>query len=208
MFSINSYVLLSPGRTGSRYIVEIIKSSYFQNSISLKCNSPELDIKCFEPYNIYHSHTKEIIKLKNENTKIILSTRNLINSALSWGIVHYVKKYHYRQKNLLKIQIIPFYLDPLEFMFHYNNAKNFYQYFTKESLEKIVVINYDNILNSNDTINKDLILDKLDLKMKRFFPWFYPVKTPGKYSQWIKNWEEIKSISNGLEADPKSFFQN
>jgi hypothetical protein len=137
-----------------------------------------------------------------------LSTRNLINSALSWGVVHYVKKYHYRQKDLLKIQIIPFYLDPLEFMFHYNNAKNFYQYFTKESLEKIVVINYDNILNSNDTINKDLILDKLDLKMKRFFPWFYPVKTPGKYSQWIKNWEEIKSISSGLEADPKSFFQN
>jgi|GEM_PF-6081039 len=208
MLPINSYIVLGPGRTGSYYIVTLLKYFYLQeNRIFLK-TLPESEVKSIEPYTIYHSHTKEIIKLKNENTKIILSIRNVVNSALSWCIQPYIKKWHLTPRDLLNFEIVPFYLDPLKFMNYYDSAKNFYQYFTKESLEKITIIDYDDMLDSDDKLNYDAILNKLNLKITK--PILDPliVKNPGTYPQWIKNWEEIKSMSNGLEADPKSFFQN
>ena len=161
MLPINSYIVLGPGRTGSNYIVNVLKYFHLQNYIFLKNNTPASEVKSIEPYNIYHSHTKEIIELKNENTKIVLSIRNVVNSSLSWCILPYIKKFHLLQKDFSKIEIIPFYLDPLKFMFHYDNAKNFYQYFTKESLEKITIINYDDVLHSDGRLNDDVILNKL-----------------------------------------------
>jgi len=214
MLPINSYIVVGPGRTGSKYIINVLSHFDLQNRIFLKYNSPDLEVKSIEPYNIYHSHTTEIIKLENENTKIILSIRNVVNSALSWCIRPYIKKWHLLPKDLLNFEIVPFYLDPLTFISHYNNIKCFYQCITKESIEKITIINYDDVLHSDGRLNYDVILNKLNLKSTTYpqinHPWmdYLPVKNPGTYPQWIKNWEEIKSISNGLETDPTCFFQN
>jgi hypothetical protein len=214
MLPINSYIILSPGRTGSKYIINMLRFFHLKNWIFLKYNGPDLEVKSIEPYNIYHSHTKEIIKLKNENTKIILSIRNVVNSALSWCIQPYIKKWHLSPKDLLNFEIVPFYLDPLTFISHYNNIKCFYQYITKESIENIIIINYDDVLHSDGRLNYDVILNKLNLESTTYppmnHPWvdYFPVKNPGTYPQWIKNWEEIKSICDGLETDPTCFFQN
>jgi hypothetical protein len=208
-------MVLGPGRTGSKYIVRVLKCFHLQNFILLKYNPPASEVKSIEPYNIYHSHTKEIIKLKNENTKITLSIRNVVNSTLSWCIQPHIKKWHLTPRDLLNFEIVPFYLDPSTFISHYNNAKHFYQYFTKESIEKITIINYDDVLHSDGRrLNYDVILNKLNLKsstdpqMNQPQMYYFPIKNPGTYPQWIKNWEEIKSISDGLETDPTCFFQN
>jgi hypothetical protein len=214
MLPIKSYIVVGPGRTGSKYIVNILRHFYLQNRIFLKENFIEnLEGKSIEPFHIYHSHTKEIIKLENKNTKIILSIRNVVNSALSWCINPYIKKFHLFQDDLLKTEVVPFYLDPQTFIFHYNYTKNFYQYFTKESIEKITIINYDDVLHSDGRrLNYDVILNKLNLKSStdpqmNQPQMYFPVKNPGTYPQWIKNWEEIKSISDDLETDPTCFFK-
>ena len=208
MSSIYSYIVVGPGRTGSKYIVNILRHFHLQNFIFLKYNSPDLEVKSIEPFNIYHSHTKEIIKLENKNTKIILSIRNIINSTLSWFIVPYIKKFHLFRDDLSKTEVVPFYLDPQTFIVHYNHTKNFYQYFTKESIEKITIINYDDVLHPDGNLDYHVILNKLNLKIRE--PILNPliVKNPGTYPQWIKNWEEIKSIFDSLETDPTCFFQN
>jgi len=220
----DSYVVVGPCRTGSRYIVDIIRLAYNKHRIKLLHLPPSPSPENFESLGvIYHSHDLEVFKIKNLNTKIILSTRNVVDSALSWCILTennswgtdpmnkyqlYPKKHKLHNFLIEKYEkIIPsFYLDPEVLMSHYNKFKMFYQYITKKDLERSIIIEY------NETpIFLNTIINKLNFEIpisyyEKFYGEEIPVKNPGTPKQWIKNWNEIEDLIMPLEGKPENLF--
>ena len=221
----DSYVVVGPGRTGSKYIVDIIRVTYKYYNIKLLYLLPDnLPFKNFEsPGVIHHCHDLEIFKIKNLNTKIILNTRNVVDSVLSWCILFennawgtdpmnkfqlYPKENRFHTFLIEKYEktIPSFYLDPTVFMIHYDNVKKFYQSITKKDLERSIIIEYDtNLIFLNTIINK-LNFNLPISYYKQFDGQKIPVQNPGTPKQWIKNWNEIEDLILPLESNPENLF--
>jgi len=210
MFEYDSFIILSPGRTGSRYITSLITQAYKQQGIMLKYMKPGEKVIAIERFNIYHSHDLEILKLERNNTLVVLSIRDLIDSTFSWcirqmGLVpsginedHFFIEKHQSLLEDLEQNIPSFHLDFNMFLSYYDNTKIFYQSLTKEDIENSIIIDYDLL---NDT---SVILDKLKLKVTRPMNWL-PIKGPGTHQEWIKNWVDIENMVESLERRPEFF---
>lgn len=206
MFDYNSFIVLSPGRTGSKYIVSLIQHSYKQHGVVFTIVNPSdsENATVIEPYKIYHSHDIGILKLKRNKTKVILSIRDLIDSALSQCIQQFglFSSYHFfpeKDESLFKEieeNIPSFYLNFPVFMSHYNNNKEFYKTLSKENLQDVVVIDYSNIQDI------DVMIDILKLKVNKTKLNWLPIKGPGTHNEWIKNWNEIESKIAFLNRNP------
>ncbi|CAK0772620.1 hypothetical protein CCP3SC1AL1_620018 [Gammaproteobacteria bacterium] len=219
----DSYVVVGPGRTGSRYIVDIIRLAYNKHRIKLNYCMPTLTSENFESLGtIYHSHNLEIFKIKNLNTKFILSTRNVVDSALSWCVLdnnawgtNPINKYHlYPKRHTLhnffienyKKTIPSFYLDPEVLMSCYNRVKMFYQSITKKELERSIIIKYNETPIFLNTIINKLNFEIPAIYFNMFDGILLPIKNPGTPNQWIKNWNEIEDLILPLESNPENLF--
>ena len=202
----DNWIVTGPGRTGSKVIVDSIEKICRQLKTITEIRDPNYIINILEPGKIYHSHTPSHLQYRQEVSRFILSTRDLVDASLSWCIQPYIGEWHiYPVKHReLRIQLeenIPtFYLDPALFMHYYDYAKTFYQEAVKYDLSNVVIIDYS--IFQNDTTNIAKILN---------YPLFpirgLPVKNPGSPEQWISNWDEIEKITRGLERNPLTFLK-
>lgn len=194
------WVVLSPGRTGSKIIVDCIISAYRDQGLRLHHIMPDDEISTIPNLSILHSHRVSDLHIIESGVKVVLSTRDLVESAISWCIVHRIGSYHlYSEADQAKIdllhqQIPGFYLPPEEFYWRYRNVCKFYEGLVLS--ENMVIIDYTEIKD-----DYTVVYDRLDLPKPISYQRL-SIKNPGTPEQWITNWEEISELIAKLKRLP------
>lgn len=196
----DQWIVISPGRTGSKMIVDCIRGAYREQGLSLRYIMPRDEGNIGTNLSVFHSHRPSDANLVETGVNVILSTRDLVDSAISWCVVSNTGNYHLYPETdqdrieQLNYRIPKFHLPPDEFYFQYRTICKFY-----ESLplsKNMIIIDYDEIKDDYTVIYERLGLPK---------PVSYPrlsIKNPGTPEQWITNWEEISELISKLERLP------
>jgi hypothetical protein len=204
----DNWIVVGPGRTGSKVIVDTIEKICRQLLIFPELKGPNHDIQKLEPGKIYHTHRQTALVLQQTQpvTKCILSTRDLVDSSISWCIQPYIGEWHLHPFvhraliSQLNENIPAFYLDPKLFIHYYETTKLFYQEIRNFDLSNVIIIDYTDFQNNIEIIAKILDYPQFPIKNR-------PVKNPGSPEQWISNWDEIELITKDLERDPFKFLK-
>lgn len=195
-----SWLVIGPGRTGSLVIVQSIYSLYKYNFNVINIINPTDIVRPIKPLDVVHTHELSWLNEVNENTEVIISTRNPVESALSWCILPKLDNYHfysYNKEHLTKLKstkIKKFYLDPNEFLRYYGNVIDFYKQIQLKDNYRII----DYSEWSNDPKQ---IFNKLNFNINNAHIKYLPIKNPGSPIEWIENWEEISDICNSLQKN-------
>jgi hypothetical protein len=194
-----SWLVIGPGRTGSLTIVRSIYSLYKYDFNVITHIGPNEVTRPIKPLDVVHTHDLKWLNEVNEDTEVIISTRNPVESTLSWCILPEIGDYHfypYKEEDMNKLksmEIKKFYLSPSKFLSTYIRTVNFYKKLQLKDSYKI--LDY-----SEWSDDPSKILRKLghgvDSPIK-----YLTAKNPGSHCDWIENWEEISKISESL---PKS----
>jgi len=193
-----SWLVVSPGRTGSLTIVRSIYSLYKYDFNVITHIGPNEDVRPIKPLDVVHSHTLKWLDQVNENTEVIISTRNPIESTLSWCILPEIGEYHFYPfkkedvDKLNSIKVKKFYLDPNKFLSIYNSTIDFYE-------QLHVKDNYHIIDYSDWSDNPTQILRKLGYNVDAPSK-YLTMKNPGSHHDWIENWEEISELFKSLSV--------
>ena len=192
----DSWIVISPGRTGIRLICASLQNIYNNN---LKFHHAGINNHLPMKYlDLVHTHIIDDLDLILEDTQCILSTRDMVESALSFCIQPHIGHWHiFKHYNIPNIIIKPFILNINDFFHHYNRVVQFFKTIDNKLQKNTIIIDYSEFCNDINNIPKILGYEvELDIvKM--------PIKNPGKYSDWILNWEEIKIIINDLPRTVK-----
>lgn len=196
MSGLESWLIVSPGRTGSLTIVRAIYQLYNFDFSKINYISPNFEPKDIKPFDIIHSHNIEWLNYVADHTTVIVSTRNPIESALSYCILPEIGTYHFypfKKEDVEKVnsfKIKKFYLDTEKFLETYKSCISFYN---KIKLKKnYKVLDYSQWNENPKSIAKLLGLN-LDLDLKHL-----TLKNPGKHKDFILNWEEIEKLCQKL----------
>jgi hypothetical protein len=189
------WLVLSPGRTGSKMIVDCIKGTYQEQGLRLHYIMPKDKVSVIPNLSIVHSHQSSDAHLIERGVNVILSTRDLIDSAISWCMVSKTGRYHlYPDSNQLDQEIPKFYLSPEDFYLRYKIICKFY-----ESLplsKNMIIIDYNEIKDDYTLMYERLGIPKPNGYQR------LPIKNPGSPEQWVTNWEEISELISKLERLP------
>jgi hypothetical protein len=184
----NSWVILSPGRTGGRLLSLLIVQAYQSEGIKLKESYPEdSELRKIKPSELCHTHDPHLINFVNKNTRLVINTRNIIDIALSWFKTQQINTYDHQTYLDLKKSIPKFNLDINEFKKIIGETVSWHRTVSAYDPE-CICIDYSDFENNPENIYKIL-----DIETPKDF--YIPLlKTPGSHSDWIENWEEIKQF--------------
>lgn len=204
-----SWLVVGPGRTGSRAIVRSIYSLYKYDFNIINKVNPTDAIRPIKPMDVIHTHDLSWLDQVNENTEVIISTRNPIESALSWCILPKLGRYHFYIytkeyiSELKSIEVKKFYLNPDDFLKSYNTIINFYKQLQLKNRYRII----DYSEWSNDPKQ---IFRRLDFNVDEHIKYlrYLPIRNPGSPIKWIENWEDISEICKTLTTDALSLIPN
>lgn len=191
-----SWLVLSPGRTGSLTIVRSIYSLYKYDFNVITHIGPNEIIRPIRPLDVVHTHNLKWLDQVNENTEVIISTRDPIGSTLSWCILPEIGDYHFypfKDEDVIKlnsIKVKKFYLDPDKFLSIYNRTMDFYKQLPMKD-------NYHIVDYSEWSDDSTQILRKLGYNVDAPSK-YLTMKNPGSHSDWIENWEEISELCKSL----------
>jgi hypothetical protein len=136
------WIIVGPGRTGSLLIVRSLYVFYGFNYSKFTYLGPNVVPKPLEPNSIVHSHDPNWVNFADDNTRVIVSTRDPVESALSWCIQPMIGKWHIMNiRDLNQTCITKFVLDPNTLLRTYNKIINFYKNFVV--LPEYTVLNYE-----------------------------------------------------------------
>lgn len=164
-----SWIVFGPGRTGSYLIMHTLRCYY--NSLNLNYQTFDPD---FEPHavsdkkQIWHSHNYKILANIPQYTNLILSTRNIVESAISWCIVQKTKLYHiFPEPNLS--------LEQLQLLENYNKMEKFVLEIDQLEDKCEQIFNFYKELNQFKEQIKSVRLFLVDYKQisNNFFWWQY-----------------------------------
>jgi len=141
----NKWMILTPGRTGSTFIVESISHVTLRpfgdtNTILDKNSIDDIDsivnvisIKDlnFKLGDVWHSHNLNSLNFVDNDTRLIISTRSMFQTAISHEVAKLTKIFHFknidnsinlqRRRTLEKIK--PFKIAPVDFINRYSAIK-------------------------------------------------------------------------------------
>lgn len=200
--STDCWAVLSPGRTGSKVIVDCIRNSYVHQNIDLIAFTPDSTAEINRGATLIHSHQCDIYQqLREANYSIVVSTRDMVDSTISWCIQKHLGAWHlYSKDDYFNIKIEPFVLNMETFYEYYDVAIVFYRSMTKSLLQynsKVKIIDYNEFENDHT-----VIYELLDLPMPSF-EMSVPLKNPGSPESWIKNWHDIQTELYRLKRMPE-----
>ena len=203
----NSWIVLGPVRTGSL----VIANKLFFSAPELRYRAPDISPRAINNPELIHSHDLNWLNYAADDTGVVISIRNPIESALSWCILpkfgqtdgavnyhffnHTIKKFEELQNN-----IEPFDLNIDKFLEAFSLVNMFYSQI--EVKDHYYIMDYANW--SSDTTK---ILNQLDIAEPRTVPILtktsvpVPLKNPGSHKQWIRNWEELMKVSETLSLE-------
>ena len=200
----DSWIILGPGRTGSKILVDSLTELYQLHNIDLATVEPTDDIVSISPSTIYHSHLMSDTDFGNTVTYFVISIRDMVDCALSWtkrphiGHYHLYEKTHSTHIQSLNNKIPAFYLDPNILLAEYNRVVMFYKVLNIDHVKNILIVDYDGVCGSGTRL-----LETLDFPCL-VNPTSIPIKNPGTNEEWIINWVEISQIISTLERRPEN----
>lgn len=181
----NKWMILTPGRSGSTFIVESISLTNairpFDDSLSLvnsldeiTFNIDHIDNLNFQAGSVWHSHNLNSLNFVDTDTRLIISTRSLREITISFELAKLTKIWHYknnnsdlnraRKNNISKLK--PFEIAPVDFINQYRLMKNWYLACRKIlDIKKLpyTVIDYSEFANNNKKIFDILNISKNNL---------------------------------------------
>lgn len=168
------YVVSSPARVGSHYLLSILEST---------------GVNCAKTHNPF------FVKTNFENTYlIILNRRERFEAIMSCVVFHRTKQTNRYDD---AIDILPFELSHLEFSHCYFDNK-FYsqQHDLSQPWKKVEYFYFEDFLN-----NANHVFERLNLKQRKN-QIIYPPKSPYDYRDSVKNWQECKNWFEEYETNP------
>lgn len=190
-----SWLIVGPGRTGSKIIVDALRSFYRYNHVPHTYNTPDSDAVLAENC-IRHSHRVPDFQLGY--TRKILSTRNCVDSTFSWCIQPHIGKWHLyehlHREQMTKIN--PFVLDIKLFLDQYHRVRKFYELSKQFIAASTLVLDYSEFCH-----NPQILYGKLGIPDPGPID-YMPRKNPGPYKNWIINWDEISEVIANLPTQP------
>jgi hypothetical protein len=201
------WFILSPGRTGGKFLQTFIKNAYDYYNIQSKMFAyykQNIDItqrKKIEPGIVYHTHDISDLNLINEKAIKVLNVRKPAETALSQCVALSTSIWHYypRHKEEEK-EIKSFKLDIDEYLLEYKRVKSFYQEIKPLLTEDTIIIDYDSYKQNTSYLFNILNIKPFDvseLVNKSEVP--LPLKTKGSPETWFTNWEDIQRIIKELD---------
>ena len=203
----DKWLVLSPGRTGSKLIVDCLYSSYRAADLRVNHIMPHDEVTEIPDLCICHSHAISSFSLIEQDVKVVISTRDMVESALSWCIYPKIGKFHlYPSRHQDKIEelqesIPSFYLHKGDLFWKYRHIKAFYDSLRSDVLLQSTIIDYEDIKNEPTLVCDILNIPKPDRYQQM------SIKNPGTPEQWITNWNEISDFVAKLERKPFTDFQ-
>jgi len=201
------WLVLSPGRTGSKIIVDCLYSSYREANLQIEYLSPREEITEIPVLAIGHSHSINSLLHLDKNVKVVLSIRDMVESALSWciypkiGNFHLYPNHHQSKIDELHESIPSFHLTKEDLYSRYRHIKVFYDILATTPVQFTAVIDYED--TKNDPAK---VYDILDITKPTSYKQM-AIKNPGTHEQWITNWDEISEFIAKLERKPFKDFQ-
>jgi hypothetical protein len=141
----NKWMVLTPGRTGSTFIVESISCETIRpfgdtNTIVDKNSINDIDniinvnsIKDlnFKPGDVWHSHNLNSLNFVDNDTRLIINTRSMFQTAVSHEVARLTKIFHFKNiDNIVNFQrrrtlenTKPFEIAPVDFINRYSAIK-------------------------------------------------------------------------------------
>jgi hypothetical protein len=203
----DKWLVLSPGRTGSKIIIDCLCSSYSEANLPLEYITPNKEITEIPALAIGHSHSIDSLHHIDKNVRVVLSTRDIVESALSWCIYPKIGKFHlYPTHHQVKIDelqenIPAFHLTKEDLYRSYRHIKAFYDILATMPTQFTAIIDYEDIKNDPAKVYDILGVTK-PASYKQM-----AIKNPGTHEQWITNWDEISEFISKLERRPFRDFQ-
>lgn len=198
----DKWAVLSPGRTGSKVIVDCIRNSYESEGITLSYVSPHDKADVSQPGLIVHSHKCYLYSsLKEADFNIVVNTRDLVDTTISWCIQKHIGHWHlYSSEEYYGVKIVPFELDMNTFYKYYDISLLFYRDIAPDLSvynPKLKIIDYNEFENDSDAV-----FELLDLPYQSD-SYSKPIKNPGSPKAWISNWDEIQTELYRLKRIPE-----
>ena len=203
----DKWLVLSPGRTGSKIIVDCLYNSYKAANLPIVYLAPNEDTTEIPTLAISHSHSINSLLHLDKNVRVVLSTRDMVESALSWciypkiGNFHLYPTHHQNKIDELHKSIPSFHLTKEDLYNRYRHIKVFYDILATMPMQFTAIIDYEDIKNDPAKVYDILGITKPD-RYKQL-----SIKNPGTHEQWITNWDEISEFIAKLERKPFKDFQ-
>ena len=197
----DKWLILSPGRTGSTLIITCLESSYHEVNLYLNFIRFRQGIVNPDLY-VCQSHVPSSLSLVEKDAKVVLSTRDMVESALSYciypkiGQLHLFPSRHENRISQLQEKIPAFYLSSEDLFWRYRKIKEFYDSLSTKLEQITTIIDYKDIKNDPAAVYSILNIPNPNNYSR------LPIKNPGTYEQWITNWDEISEFVVKLERDP------
>lgn len=188
-------IILSPGRTGSTLIWDVF--SKISKVAPIRRNYSE-NVTPLKPKECLHSHDPTDVFLGNTDTLYVVNTRDLVDSAISSGIVKHTNKFIYYKNESFNIQPFVFKID--EFVQFYESKKKFYENLKPIMPKTSVIVDYSLFSTNLEALFDIFHLSKDNL---RLYPKsLLPQKVIGTHKDWILNYDEIIDFASSLEKKP------
>lgn len=202
---IDNWIVLGSGRTGSRVIVNSLYALYNYDKDNYTVINPHEKPKPLIKNQIVHTHDPYWLDYETENTKVIISTRDPVDSVLSWFVkpllndqwhlyAHNpmdVKTYIDLRKSTYKVNI-----DIDMFIEKYQQALNVYAKIKLKPTYK--VIDYSDWCDDSSRILPLLGYENIKTDSK-----YLILKNPGPHSKWIENYDELSKVIETLDRTIK-----
>jgi len=188
----DSWVILSPFRTGSAVIVDCIRKSYNSKQIHLKHFEVKDKLERVPPGSIRHCHDLEILNYLNGSTRVVISTRDIFESALSFQLAQQYGQWHYYYDQVgviadIKKQVPKFTVDKQTLVDQIAATTNWYR-LVPDNLIRIDYKEFENQLS--------VVYHRLNLPIPSDIDMMPMMKNPYLLKEWVVNWNEIKCLSN------------
>jgi hypothetical protein len=187
-------LLMGPGRTGSVTIVY-----YFSKVLGITpiVRNEDENVKPLMARQILHSHTPEDVRLANENTMFVLSTRDLVETAFSRLIARKTNRWRYI-RNTGKVR--PFLTTISDFRDAYDYGLVYYRRLKLLLPENVLRVDYDQFKDNDKNLLSILNIPEQNYVFANKNG--LPTKTPGSYRDWIVNFDEINEFAKNLNRIP------
>lgn len=208
-----NWVITSPGRTGSRFISDVLTIFYKEKfGVDTKYVGPGAKYDPHGHWQMYHTHDPTQIVSQKRNARSILSVRDIVESALSYCVVDRTKLYHvFGSTNIGTIpRVKQFHLPVHEFMEQYAYQVGFYRQVRGLVQPDTIIVRYSSMASDWRSIlwgigiEAHLITPEIQNKIESLAP----IKNHWDSQQWISNWGEIDFCIRSLPRDPEIFIKN
>jgi|688.fasta_scaffold365622_3 hypothetical protein len=207
----SNWIIISPGRTGSRYIADVYSIFYRETfGVDTKYLGPGSEFDPHAHWQFFHTHDPTKYVQFKKNARCILSIRDMVDAALSYCIVEHTNLYHiFKNTDPNEIPSVQkIHISKEDFIGHYAYQVSFYRQVRDIIDDKTVVIRYNSILEDWRAVlwDAEIPINMITPAVTEKVQELAPVKNSWKSEDWILNWDEIEPLTKMLPRKPEPFF--